>query len=70
MGEGEGSDFPPKKAQLDGPVACLSTTEAPAAKKLARQLDFTTFDSSASAIVVLPEHPQTQTVTVIVAVAA
>lgn len=70
MGEGEGSDFPPKKAQSDGPAACSSTTEAPAAKKLARQLDFTAFDSSGSATVVLPEHPQTQTVTVTVAVAA
>ena len=67
MGEGEGSDFPPKKAQSDGPAAC---SEAPAAKKLARQLDFTAFDSSASATVVSPEHPQTQTVTVTVAVAA
>ena len=70
MREGEGSDFPPKKAQLDGPVACSLMTETPAAKKLARQLDFTAFDSSASATVVLPEHPQTQTVTVTVAVAA
>ncbi|XP_075652151.1 protein tesmin/TSO1-like CXC 5 [Castanea sativa] len=70
MGEGEGSDFPPKKAQSDGPAACSSTTEAPAAKKLARQLDFTAFDSSGSATVVLPEYPQTQTVTVTVAVAA
>ena len=59
MGEGEGSDFPPKKAQLDGPAACSLTTEAPAAKKLMRQLDFMAFNSSGSATVVLPKHPQT-----------
>ena len=57
MGEGEGSDFPPKKAQLDGLAACSLMTEAPAAKKLARRLDFTTLDSSSSATVVLSEHP-------------
>ena len=50
MGEGEGSDFPPKKAQLDEPAACSSTMEAPATKKLARQLDFMAFDSNGSAL--------------------
>ena len=50
MGEGEGSDFPPKKAQLDGSATYSSTTEAPTAKKLARQLDFMAFDSSGSAL--------------------
>ena len=57
MGEGEGSDFPAKKAQSDEPAACSSTTEAPATKKLVRQLDFMAFNSSGSATVVLPEHP-------------
>ena len=50
MGEGEGSDFPPKKAQSDGSAAYSSTTEAPTAKKLARQPDFMAFDSSGSAL--------------------
>ena len=59
MGEGEGSDFPAKKAQSDEPVACLSTMEATAAKKLVRHLDFMAFNSSGSTTVVLPEHPQT-----------
>ena len=59
MGEGEGSDFSAKKAQSDGTAACSSTTEAPTAKKLARQLDFMAFNSSGFATVVLPEHPQT-----------
>ena len=59
MGEGEGSDFSAKKAQSDGTAAYSSTTEAPAAKKLARQLDFMAFNSSGFATVVLPEHPQT-----------
>lgn len=48
MGEGEGGEFPPRKAQSE------SSGEYPA-KKLARQLDFTGgFVSN----VVLPEHPQ------------
>ena len=59
MGEGEGSDFPAKKAQSDEPAACSSTTEASATKKLVRQLDFMAFNSSGSVTVVLPEHPQT-----------
>ena len=59
MGEGEGSDFPSKKVQSDGPAAYSSTTEALTANKLARQLDFMAFNSSGSATVVLPEHPQT-----------
>ena len=59
MGEGEGSDFSAKKAQSDGIAAYSSTTEAPAAKKLVRQLDFMAFNSSGSAIVVLSEHLQT-----------
>ncbi|XP_057505977.1 protein tesmin/TSO1-like CXC 5 [Actinidia eriantha] len=50
MEKGEGGDFPPKTAQSDSP------SDFPA-KKLARQLDFTVF-SSASAAVVLPDHPQ------------
>ncbi|KAG2718425.1 hypothetical protein I3843_03G212400 [Carya illinoinensis] len=60
MGEGEGSDFPQKKAQSEGTSASAST-EAPAAKKLARQLDFTAFSGGGgSGSVVLPEHPQPQ----------
>lgn len=61
MGDGEGSDFPLKKAQSDG-AAALASTEAPAAKKLARQLDFTGFGGGGggSGSVVLPEHPQPQ----------
>ncbi|KAL4296339.1 hypothetical protein GQ457_12G023080 [Hibiscus cannabinus] len=51
MGEGEGGEFPPKKAQSD--------TEGVPAKKLARQLDFTAgFGGVSSGGVVLPEHPQ------------
>ncbi|KAJ9167829.1 hypothetical protein P3X46_019422 [Hevea brasiliensis] len=50
MGEGEGSEFPPKKAaQSDTQVS----SDFPA-KKLARQLDFTQGN------VVLPDHPQSQ----------
>ncbi|KAE8682842.1 Protein tesmin/TSO1-like CXC 5 [Hibiscus syriacus] len=51
MGEGEGSEFPPKKVQSD-------TADFPA-RKLARQLDFTAgLGGVSSAGVVLPEHPQ------------
>ncbi|XVF49167.1 hypothetical protein PTKIN_Ptkin03bG0246800 [Pterospermum kingtungense] len=53
MGEGEGSEFPPKKAQSE-------SSDFPA-KKLARQLDFTAGfggDSAGAGGVVLPEHPQ------------
>ncbi|XP_059433207.1 protein tesmin/TSO1-like CXC 5 isoform X2 [Corylus avellana] len=61
MGEGEGSDIPLKKAQSDG-AATLASTEAPATKKLARQLDFTGFGGGGgcSGSVALPEHPQPQ----------
>ncbi|KAG2713117.1 hypothetical protein I3760_04G160000 [Carya illinoinensis] len=60
MGEGEGSDLHPKKPQSEGTAASAST-EAPAAKKLARQLDFTAFGGAGgSGSVVLPEHPQPQ----------
>ncbi|KAA8523128.1 hypothetical protein F0562_009551 [Nyssa sinensis] len=55
MEQGEGGDFPPRKAQSDTPVSTV-TSDFPA-KKLARQLDFTGF-GGASATVVLPEHPQ------------
>lgn len=77
MGEGERGDLPLKKIQSDAAVtaaggqgsgsaaaaaaaASSSSSEVPA-KKLARQLDFTGF-GGASGSVVLPEHPQSQTV--------
>ncbi|KAJ8768624.1 hypothetical protein K2173_023528 [Erythroxylum novogranatense] len=50
MGQGEGSEFPPKKTPQS---ENNSSTEFPA-KKLARQLDFTQEN------LVLPEHPQYQ----------
>lgn len=45
MGEGEGSDIPPKNAPLDS------------VKKLARQLDFNAFGGT-PVTAPLPEHPQ------------
>ncbi|GAV78426.1 CXC domain-containing protein [Cephalotus follicularis] len=58
MGEGEGGEFPPKKAQSD--TVSSSSTDYPA-KKLARQLDFTAgVGASGGSSVVLPEHPQSQ----------
>ncbi|XP_065849819.1 protein tesmin/TSO1-like CXC 5 isoform X2 [Euphorbia lathyris] len=50
MGEGEGSDFPPKKAAQS---ETQGSSDFPT-KKLARQLDFTQGNVS------LPEHPQSQ----------
>ncbi|XP_012076723.1 protein tesmin/TSO1-like CXC 5 isoform X3 [Jatropha curcas] len=50
MGEGEGSEFPPKKAAQS---ETQGGSDFPA-KKLARQLDFTQGN------VVLPDHPQSQ----------
>lgn len=77
MGEGERGDLPLKKIQSDAAAtaaggqgsgsaaaaaaaASSSSSDVPA-KKLARQLDFTGF-GGASGSVVLPEHPQSQTV--------
>ncbi|XP_021597752.1 protein tesmin/TSO1-like CXC 5 isoform X2 [Manihot esculenta] len=50
MGEGEGNEFPPKKAAQSDKQG---SSDFPA-KKLARQLDFTQGN------VVLPDHPQSQ----------
>ncbi|XP_024967964.1 protein tesmin/TSO1-like CXC 5 [Cynara cardunculus var. scolymus] len=63
-GEGGGDlNFPPKKTQTEATAAAVPTTatDFPAAKKLARQLDFNSVGGSASVTattVVLPEHPQ------------
>ncbi|XP_057969721.1 protein tesmin/TSO1-like CXC 5 [Malania oleifera] len=57
MDQGEGGDFPPKKTQSD--TSATAASDFPA-KKLARQLVFTSSSaaSTASTSVVLPEHPQ------------
>ncbi|GMP59826.1 hypothetical protein CsSME_00022947 [Camellia sinensis var. sinensis] len=55
-GEG-GGDFPPKKSQSHTPVLVAAPTSDFPAKKLARQLDFTGFGGTSTAVV-LPEHPQ------------
>lgn len=63
-GEGGGDlNFPPKKTQTEATEAAATTTatDFPAAKKLARQLDFNSVGGSASVTpttVVFPEHPQ------------
>lgn len=66
-GEGGGdSNFPPKTNQSDAAeVSTATPMDIPAAKKLARQLDFNSIGSSvppaaslARTQVVLPEHPQ------------
>ncbi|XP_002514278.2 protein tesmin/TSO1-like CXC 5 isoform X1 [Ricinus communis] len=57
MGEGEGNEFPPKKASSSQSESLDFPT-----KKLARQLDFTTQgnNNNNNNNVVLPEHPQSQ----------
>ncbi|CAH1433151.1 unnamed protein product [Lactuca virosa] len=65
-GEGGGDlNFPPKKTQTEAAAAAAPTTSTdfPAAKKLARQLDFNSVGGSGSAsvtatTVVFPDHPQ------------
>ena len=56
MEQGEGGDFPPKKVQSDTKGMTVVTSDIPP-KKLARQLDFTTYGGSSTAVVLL-EHPQ------------
>ncbi|XP_010254065.1 PREDICTED: protein tesmin/TSO1-like CXC 5 isoform X2 [Nelumbo nucifera] len=59
MEQGNGGDFPLKKLQSITTTGTVVATSDFPPKKLARQLDFTAF-CSASAGVVLPEHPQPQ----------
>ncbi|KAI3801927.1 hypothetical protein L1987_30045 [Smallanthus sonchifolius] len=54
-------NFPPNITQTEASAAPATATDFPAAKKLARQLDFNSVGGSASVTattVVLPEHPQ------------
>ena len=58
MGEGEGSDCSLKNAASSDAAAALPS-DVPA-KRLARQLDFTSFGGVSTGIVAMPEHSQPQ----------
>ena len=58
MEQGEEGDFPPKKVQSDATGTSAVTSDIPP-KKLARQLDFTAYGGSSTAVV-LSEHSQSQ----------
>ena len=58
MEQCEGGDFPPKKVQSDMVGTTAVTSDIPP-KKRARELDFTAYGDSSTAMV-LPEHPQSQ----------
>ena len=49
MEQGEGGDFPPKKVQSDTVGMTAVTSDIPP-KKLARQLDFTAYGGSSTAV--------------------
>ncbi|CAN6564270.1 unnamed protein product [Malus baccata var. baccata] len=62
MGEGDGADSAPKKAQSDAAAGAATTSSSSSmndvpAKKLARQLDFTVFGSAPTSVAV-PELPK------------
>ena len=59
MGEGEGSDCPPKNVVSSDAAVGALPSDVPA-KKLARQLDFTGFGGVSTGSVTLPEHSQVQ----------